>query len=52
MNRIEELKAKYGDLILQSEAIQNTLLEVKRQIIEEMNRPSLPGKVEKPLNKS
>lgn len=37
MNKAKELRAVYGDLMIQFEIIQNKILEVKKQIIDEMN---------------
>ena len=37
--KLDELKKTYGDLMIQFEIMQNKILEVKKQIIEEMNKP-------------
>ena len=37
MNK-QELFAKYGELMIQAEIIQNQIQEIKRQIVEELNK--------------
>ena len=42
MENIEQLYSKYGKLQLQLEIIQNQILETKRAIVAETNKPKEP----------
>lgn len=39
MNDVNNLYMQYGQLVLQAESIQNQLMQIKQQIIQELNKP-------------
>jgi hypothetical protein len=43
---LDDLHKQYGQLMIQNEIIQNRILEVKRAIADEMNKPKVEKKDE------
>jgi hypothetical protein len=42
MANLKDLYAEYGRLMIQMEILNNQTLEIKRQIVEELNKQSIP----------
>jgi len=47
MANLQDLYAEYGRLTIQAEILNNRILEIKRQIAEELNKPPTPQEEKK-----